>query len=377
MRILYLCNVRWDWIKQRPQFLAEGLAQNNEVDVFVEGSLHKIFKERRREKPIEGNGKITLNKYYGFPFGIIPLIGKIKMWKAVNAFFFRLQLPSFKQYDVIWLGSPVYYRQIKNKIRPNNKLVYDCMDDYAAFPKVVNNPGLKASIIKTENEVLERADVVFCSSQYLANVLKKRSARQKDIIVVNNAIQLPEMKEVKADDMPENVKEKYRIVAGMDSVLMYIGTVADWFDFALVENLLNDMPSVNLVVIGPLNTKNTLQHPRVHYLGSINRDYIFSFMNQADALIMPFIVNDLIESVNPVKLYEYIYSGKPSLAPYYSESEKFGDYVCLYKDYLELKESVEKILSNSYQSNSRQVIDSFIEANTWAGRVETIETYLL
>jgi hypothetical protein len=36
---------------------------------------------------------------------------------------------------------------------------------------------------------------------------------------------------------------------------------------------------------------------------------------------MPFQVTDLIQSVNPVKLYEYIYSNKASISVRYDETE--------------------------------------------------------
>ena len=117
-------------------------------------------------------------------------------------------------------------------------------------------------------------------------------------------------------------------------------------------------------------------HPRIVALGPIDRNYIFAFMEKAKALIMPFMVNELIESVNPVKLYEYIYSGKPSLASYYSETDKFKDYVCLYRDYDELKKYAKDIVDNSLAVRSNHDIDTFIKQNTWAERINVVEKAL-
>jgi hypothetical protein len=88
---------------------------------------------------------------------------------------------------------------------------------------------------------------------------------------------------------------------------------------------------------------------------------------------MPFIVNELILSVNPVKLYEFIYSLTPTLAVSYGETEKFEDYIYLYKNKKEYMDYVELILKNNYfmKKNKSEVIE-FIKENTWGKRAEEI-----
>jgi hypothetical protein len=49
-------------------------------------------------------------------------------------------------------------------------------------------------------------------------------------------------------------------------------------------------------------------------MGQNHTKEIKSIMAEADILFMPFQVTDLIQSVNPVKLYEYIYSNKASIS---------------------------------------------------------------
>ena len=100
---------------------------------------------------------------------------------------------------------------------------------------------------------------------------------------------------------------------------------------------------------------------------------VFGIMKGADILLMPFKVTPLIKSVNPVKLYEYIYSGKPSLAPLYGESEKFSDYVYLYNSKEEFISIVNEILSQEWiHKKSPEECKLFASRNTWACRVEEI-----
>ena len=99
---------------------------------------------------------------------------------------------------------------------------------------------------------------------------------------------------------------------------MYVGTISEWFDFDLLISILDEYKTINAVLIGPSDVKIP-KHDRIHYLGTVERKYIFNIMSHAWVLVMPFLINELVKSVNPVKLYEYIYMGKPIIAPVIKE----------------------------------------------------------
>lgn len=374
-KVLYLSHIRWGWIKQRPHFLAEGLAKDYEVDYFFfQGRSHKACDDYTSQN-IDENLHLRLHTYRKLPFSVIPVIGGWKMFDWLNNIIIKSQLPRIENYDIVWITSPIFYPLVKRCVKRGITLIYDCMDDMAAFPDVKGNKRKVQSVIETERHILEtKNSIVFCSADYLAKAITKRAGVNKNIIVVNNAIELPKEKTAfKKTDMPVEVSEKYNTVADLPNVFMYIGTISEWIDFGKLQKLTTDFSELNIVLIGPIGNTQIPNNPQIHAIGAINRDYIFTFMEKATALIMPFEVNELIESVNPVKLYEYIYSGKPSLAPYYSESSKFGDYVGLYRNYEDLKRYTSDILSGKYPIKSNESIADFIKANTWENRMEKIK----
>lgn len=376
MKILYISHVRWGWIKQRPHFLAEGLARNNSVDYcFYQSKTYDKSKDYTASN-IDRNLSLKFKTYYLLPFERIPFIGKWKIFERLNWLFMRWQLPCFKQYDLIWITHPTIYPQIKRAIKKNNRVVYDCMDDMVAFPEVKNKLDKVKFTLKSEKELLESSSVVFCSSDYLKNTILKRANVERDVVVVNNAIELPSKIFVARNNMPDDVKKKYDQLSNLSNIFMYIGTISEWFDFEKVKRLLEDIPSLNIVLVGPAYATTIPEHPRIVATGPIDRNCIFAFMEKTKALIMPFIVNELIESVNPVKLYEYIYSGKPSIASYYSETAKFKDFVYLYRDYEELKNYASGVVDNSLAAHSNQDVDAFIKQNTWAERIKVVEKAL-
>lgn len=380
-RILYLSHIRWGWIKQRPQFLAEGLAKDNQVDYyFYQGRSHKSSDDYTSLK-INEDLHLTLHTYRRIPFTAIPIIGKWKLFDWINRCFIRWQLPDFKQYDLIWITSPFLYPLVKSA-RDNSFIVYDCMDDMAEFPDIKCNKNKVKNVIDAERDLLTRSrSIVFCSSNYLAKTITGRAGVRKNLSVINNAIELPQRKSLIPDhDLPQDIKAKLDFVSNLSNVFMYIGTISEWVDFEKLERLTKEISDLNIVLIGPIGGTTIPDKSRIHVIGPINRDYIFVFMEKAKALIMPFVVNELIESVNPVKLYEYIYSGKPSVAPYYSESKLFADYVHLYKDYNELKQLSLAIIEDKVEMPDEEKRNSFILLNCWDSRVAAIEktlSYLL
>ena len=101
-----------------------------------------------------------------------------------------------------------------------------------------------------------------------------------------------------------------------------------------------------------------------------------SILSSSDILIMPFVVNELIESVNPVKLYEYIYSGKPCLAPKYGESMQFKEYVNLYESHEECLSQIENIIKGDLKQKPQEACREFVKHNTWSDRAKSIKECL-
>ena len=91
---------------------------------------------------------------------------------------------------------------------------------------------------------------------------------------------------------------------------------------------------------------------------------------------MPFQINELILSVDPVKLYEYINFGKNILSVRYKEIERFKDFVFFYDDYASFISQIKKMkeqLSTIYNNEERI---KFLQKNTWEKRASSIKDYI-
>lgn len=348
MKILYLMHVDWNWIKQRPHFIAEELGKNGfDVDVFFIPYQKKFLVDNVAEnvslKPIK--------QLRGRRFSII---------RKMNSLLYRNIVKNAlktKDYDYVYITHPSMYVSHLNK-----KIIYDCMDDNAAFSM---SDKKRKSILKTEKELIKNADIVLFSAEYLSKtVIERIGFVPRNYKIINNAIKLPDL-----SISEKQIIEKKRNDNNL--VITYIGTVSNWFDLELLRNVQKIYSEKNIIynLYGPVDYN--ADFTGFNLKGPVPHERIFDAMLESDILIMPFVLNDLIKSVNPVKLYEYIYSGKPVISIEYAETMKFSNYIYLYKpgDTDSFINCLKEIATNNYEGkmplNSAQ---KFVCDNTWTER---------
>lgn len=348
-KILYFTQVPWGWIKQRPQFLAEELASYYDVDV--------VFFHDYKKYPKEGM-KVGIKQLIRLPLERILAVFFINQLLAyIQLYFLR------KKYDIIWLTS---YKQYKYFSAHNDHqiIIYDCMDDVLEFPGAKNK---KKSIMEQESLLFKEANYVFCSAEHLRSTLIDRYG-QRSIVVINNAVSNT------IERSPLNLPNALQQLLPVESLnITYIGTIAEWMDWKLLKFLVETNNNVRINLFGPIACIVPDLPERICLHGPIDYKYVSAVMNASDILIMPFLVTELIKSVNPVKLYEYIYSGKPCLAPRYGESAPFGEYVYLYNDSTECCYLIRKIeAAGCAPKQSKDNCRLYALKNTWSQRAASI-----
>ena len=170
-KLIYFINVPWGWIKQRPQFLAEELANFYDITVV---NIDLFWK--RQKSTVKG---LKILNIYRLPFEKIKFIS----WISKKIVSFQLNYYSRREYNIVWLTSPSLM-PVAAKFFTRRFVVYDCMDDMLEFP---NNIKQQHAIMEREKQLYSLADIVFTSAEYLKSKLYKRYGDKK-IVVVNNAV---------------------------------------------------------------------------------------------------------------------------------------------------------------------------------------------
>lgn len=149
--------------------------------------------------------------------------------------------------------------------------------------------------------------------------------------------------------------------------------VSEWFDFEALSYTLKYIKNIEYHIIGPVDIDLPKLSEKIKFYGPVNHDELYSYAKNFDCLIMPFKLSELIYSVDPVKLYEYVNFNKPILAVYYPEIKRFSPFVDFYSDKEELKIKIEDMIQEDFKkkySNSERL--EFLKNNTWNIRIKKI-----
>ena len=353
MKILYIMHVDWAWIKQRPHFLFEEFKKKHETFLIYPFSRHRKVMQKRNKKNF---------KY--FPFARIPLIGNMRgvnkiLWKMVMGASVFLFKP-----DIIWICHPYYGWYIPKWFK--GKVVYDKMDDHIALEC---NDDSKKDIMKYEKSLINNSDLILYSSKFLMDSTKINNELKQKIKLVRNGFGGEVIGFTKEEQTyPLEIKHQKKIKIG------YIGTIAEWFDLELIHSTLKKFNNIEFHLIGPCRLQNQNNVEGVYFHSTIEHEMLYEYIKDYDYMIMPFLINDIVKAVDPVKLYEYINFNKNIISVKYDEILRFEPFVYFYDSKKEFDVLMEKVidqqLPKKYSSEDRK---EFLNDNSWAARMDEIE----
>lgn len=354
-KILFLMNVDWKWIKQRPHFIAQGLSDKFDVTAIYQYRYNRTLLQKRDREGV----RLKLKPIYVIPMGdrynIFRKLNKL-IKQTIIMTYIKVNSPKFiiSTFPDQICTIPKIYK---------GKIIYDCMDNHIAF---INNDEEKSIMLKNELDLIKRASVVLTSSEKLKDVLLNRYGKNyiKKIHVVRNGYHGKILKTENQKKLDTNEKK---------FIITYFGAISSWFDFEILKKSLNDFKDITYEIIGPItNEVNLPKSERIKFIGTIEHDTLYDYVKTSDCLIMPFKVNDIIESVDPVKLYEYINFNKNILCVKYKEIERFDSFVHFYTDYDSFKKNIEKLIKEKNIVYSQIDRINFLKKNNWDNRVNQI-----
>lgn len=347
-RMIYIENVEWNHIKARPQYIAEKLSEDFDVTVYSPYS----YKLGKSNFTVDGNCEVQFVKKLPFE-GRSAVISKINHWYKKK--FFKKKITN--EIQTVFVTYPEAYDYIPTNYK--GVVIYDCMDNMLEFDM---SDERKKKVRDLEKALYERADIVFVSSENLKNRLFERYFPKRNCWLIRNGY---DGKIATVTNESDVAHEKFKVC--------YFGTISSWFDFDVIQKSLNEIPELEYEFIGPIEkTITPLQHKRIKYIPPLPHSELQQATKDADAYILPFKVNNLIEAVDPVKFYEYINFSKNIISVYYDEIARFTDFVWFYKDTNQYIEILKNLMQDNGRKYTQQMRLKFLEENTWDKRAQAM-----
>ena len=178
-------------------------------------------------------------------------------------------------------------------------VVYYCGDDFSALAGVDH-----VTVSKHEEKMADKANLILTASDTLTEKFPSHKTRLLTHGVDQKLFSTP------AAIAPELAKLKQ---ANQRPVAGFYGSISEWLDYPLLEEVTEALPEWDFVFIGPLATSNNPlpQRDNVHYLGPKAHNELPGFSQHWDVSMLPFRQNQQIAACSPLKLAEYVVAGRP------------------------------------------------------------------
>ena len=287
-------------------------------------------------------------KYFDFIAKINSLIiaTYIKFWLSKN---------NWDSY-FCWCRVPLSVFTL-NKLNPK-KTFYDVTDDYKSYEKTSRT---KSKLIIREKKLSKIADKIFITNKLLEDSITLEKTK---ITYLPNGYKKSFFEKSHIDKIDKRglIKSNNEIVIG------YIGLITYWMDFKLLKRL-NDHFDNKIVMIGPVHdsVKNQISNlDKINFIGKVNQSDLVYFLKEIDILIIPQILSEVRKKSNPLKLWEYLATGKPIVTvPFPIIDSNLKGLINVVDDHDSFIHSIENIIKNGDKESLSNMRVEYSSNFTW------------
>jgi len=379
--VLCLSSIDWDFVWQGHQEIMTTLARQGHRVLFVENTgvrgprLRDLSRIQHRlgrwRTSVQGFWQVEPNLYVFSPLILpFPYAGwarLINRWLVLSVLRHWMQVMDFYQ-PICWafLPTPLTLEVIRKV--PLKLLVYYCIDNFAA-----STPSAKR-IAASEKSLLQKADVVFVTSQQLSDHASRWNPR---VHLFPFGVNLSAFERARDEEVetPAELRQLQGAIVG------YVGGIHQWIDQELVAEVARRNPSRWFVLVGPVQTRvdRLKQEPNILLLGQKPHEEIPGYIKRFDAGIIPYRIAEYTNHVYPTKMNEYLAMGKPVVSTALPEVQAFnqrhGPVVEIAEGSEEFSRALERMLRNSDPSD-KQLRLRVAGENAWGARIHSMQGIL-
>ncbi len=276
-------------------------------------------------------------------------------------------IAKFSITDYIYINSSNFHYPSIGQLLSPKLSVYHCVDpiigDYDA------NHGKMS-----EDVIVKNADLIICTSKQL---FKEKVTNNTDTYFIPNAANL----EFSSQAMNPDLIINERLGEIPKPIIGYFGNIERRINFELLFEVVQGNTDKSFVFAGPVTEsfvpvpfKNL---PNVFFIGRIPYEEMPSVIKGFDICIIPFKKDEVSNTIFPLKLFEYLGSGKPVIATDFNLdlNEFTRDVVAYCSTSEEFDNAIKLILENDdfvRLSNRLKVASE----NTWDVRLAQFSTLI-
>ena len=264
---------------------------------------------------------------------------------------------------VLWVHCPAG-APLMDKLNPA-AVVMQRTDRFEAFPE-----GDRALLGRQIDAIRAQADLVVYAAPHLRDEERSRVRRSAlvthgvdlEVFLAAGAGRTPE-----PGDMAAIPRPRIGFVGGID---------AHTFDPELFLGLAARLPYASFVMVGGSSLPaGWCPYPNVHFLGRKPYDGIAGYMAAMDVLIMPWNESEWIKASCPVKLKEYLATGRPVVSTDFPALDGWRDAVRVAKGVEEFSEAVRMAIGAGRMGS--EALQSRLASESWDAKADLVMDEIL
>ena len=376
--LLFVSLEDWDEVWRRNQFVCAKLIERNPAlrILFVQpaldvsnalrtGRFARLFQPR--ERSIGADGRIVCTR-------ALKLLPNSWTWaRKVNEWMLRRHVLSVARR--LGLGRPVLWLNPHDAVHMVGRMreratIYDITDDWT---ELTQSSALRELTIAQDAELCGRADAVIVCSEKL---LEKKQSLARNLHLVPNGVDAAHYARVLEATGPLPAEA----AAWPKPVFGYTGSIhPDRVDVELVEKIARAFPSGTVALVGPMmlaaaDRDRLLACGNVALTGAVAYEQLPEWMRAFDVCITPHRVTAFTESLNPIKLWEYLAAGKPIVSANVAGFRDYPQHVRVAVDHDDFIRGLREALQEAPGKSIARRAE--VGGHSWQARAEQIEAII-
>ncbi len=301
-----------------------------------------------RAKKRDDPPRLMVCQPFMLPYANNPLIRRVNAASVKRAV--------SKRARQMGMRAPVLVSSVPNACDLVGKLgesrtVYYCVDDFSQWT------GFDHDLVREmDASLLAKADIVLATSDFLHDHLRQSG---KPVSMLTHGVDIDHFAFI-----PEREHPVLANIAGPR--VGFFGVIDDRLDQTLVAAIAGARPDVAFVFAGPvLSPQQQLRDlPNVHFLGSLAYAHLPFLVAGLSALILPYKVNDSTAAISPLKLKEYLATGRPVIATPMHEVLAFADHIGCHSNASAWLSALDAALQLPLR-NGQQAVPDWLQQESW------------
>jgi glycosyltransferase involved in cell wall biosynthesis len=237
------------------------------------------------------------------------------------------------------------------------RVIYDCMDEWDGFP------GFGRLAAHAEDRLVQSCDLLVVTANRL---LEKWRRYDRPTVLARNGVDF--------DFYQERYQPNKMLLGTKHPIVGYFGAIADWFDLELMVEVARRRPDLTFVFLGgvfEVDVTELRNLSNVQVLGQQPYETMPQYLYNFDVCVIPFKINNTTQATDPVKVYEYLSSGKPVVSVDLSELSSFRELLYVARDRDHFVEQLDKAVAEDDPA-IRERRRKFAAENNWGRRYDAI-----